>query len=294
MNKYSQTIIRAIKKLVFIDYLFIAIFLLIVLGGFLFFKRQTVYIPVTFKVADEGDLQAAALPKVNFGNSYTPKIDYAQSFIVGDTEKNEIGKPTATITNVESYSMGPTNQIIFVTANIKAVYNPRKKQYTIKSRPVTYGTSIPFIFNNVTFTGLVVNFPGFETAQEVTRGTTQVRAQLREESREFSEVSGVPPYIATAVRVGDTITNSNNEPMATVTSVDVRPATRTVITGGGAAVRSQDPELFDVFYTLELATKQVKDKIYMFDYFPVIVGEKVPLNFSSVSVYPTIVEILKP
>lgn len=283
MNKYFKIIFHHAKKLALLDYVFIGIFLSVVLAFFVFFKRSTVYIPITLKITDDNVLLADS----------SPKIDYAQSFIIGDTERNELGQPTATITNIDSYYISPNKQIVFVTIKAKAVYNARKKQYVVKSRPVVYGASIPFIFKNVIFTGLVVNFPNFETAQQVKRGATKVKAQLRYDSRDFSDISGVPNFIATSVKEGDLITNTNNEVMAKILSVEIYPAKRTVITSAGVAMNIQDPNLYDVFYTIDLTTKQINNKTYMFDYFPVLVGESIPLNFPTVSVYPTIIEILK-
>lgn len=293
IRKYIRFLVTATKKMVVLDYVFIGVFLLIFLGFFIFTKRKTVYIPVTFKVTDERSLNAVFSPKPDVLQDFSPRVDFAQGFIVGDMEKNEFGQATATITGVDSYDISPNNQAVFVTVNVKAIYSPRKNQYTVKSRPITYGASIPFIFKNITFTGLVVNFPHFESAQQAEPGITRVKVQLRQDSREFSEVFGVPHYLATAIKAGDSITNSNDEIMATIISVETRPATRTVVTGSGTTINTQDPSLLDVFYTIDLATKQVNDKTYMFDYFPVLIGETIPLNFPTVSVYPTIIEILK-
>ena len=138
---------------------------------------------------------------------------------------------------------------------------------------------------------MVVDFPSFQNTATPT--ATLVQAQIRTESREFSDTWGVPDFIANAVHEGDEVKDSKGNVLAKITSVTVVPARRTIITAAGSPIIIFDPQLKDVFLSLNLTTKIINDKIYMFDYMPVSVGSQIPLNLPTIAISPVITHIVQ-
>lgn len=264
------------------DLLFIIISFFILLGIFILFRRQTVYITGRFKVTDE-----------NFSTTRFPRDEYALSFVVGDTERNELGKVIAEIVNVESYKTTAESKVTYLDIKFSAIYNPRKKVYTLLGKDVAVGEIFTFRFSNAKVRTVVVDFPGFTGYQNMKPSTTTVQAQLRDDNRQFSDVYGVPNYLAYALGPGDTMTDSRGNVMAKILEVQVFPAKRTIVNSSGYSFQINDPNLKDVYYTIELSTKVANNKIYMFDYLPVEIGTRIPLFTKTVSVSPTIIKILQ-
>ncbi len=273
--------ISIFKKISTFDILFVAISILLLVGIYFVFKREVVYITARFKVTDE-----------NVFNAFnSPRDEYALSFVVGDTEKNELGKTTTEIVGIESYKKSPDQMVVYLDIRLQTTYNPRKNVYTVRGKNIAFGELFTFNFSKVKVKALVVDFPGFSGYKNMKSGTTTVRAQLRYDSRQFSDVYGVPNYLAYAIRPGDTVKDSKNNILAKILGVQIVPAKRTVISSSGNSFQTNDPELKDVYYTIELATKTVGDKIYMFDYVPVEIGGGITLSTKTVTVWPTITEI---
>ncbi|MBI4065114.1 DUF4330 family protein [Candidatus Gottesmanbacteria bacterium] len=270
------------KNLGSFDILFVAISIVLIAGIYVIFKREVVYITVRFKVTDENILYAGS----------SPRDEYALRFVIGDKEIDELGRVSSEIVGIESYKTDTDHTVTYLDIKLRAIYNPRKNLYTIRGKQITFGESIPFYFSNVKVTGLVMDFPGFAGYKDMKTGTTTVRAQLRWDSREFSDIYGVPSFMAYSLRPGDTVKDSKNNILAKILDVQVLPAKRTIVTSSGNSFLTNDPDLKDVYYTIELTTKTSKDRVYMFDYIPVQIGTSVPLNIKTVSVWPVITEIV--
>lgn len=277
VNKAFSTIK---KKLTIFDILILCLACAALIFFFFFSKRQVEFTTVRIKVTDDDALYATTMPT----------IEYAKSFLVGDVEKNEIGQETAKITRVESYNITAQKKVVILDISVKASFKPRKNQYSLKGKPLIYGTPLTFNFTKVRVTGLVVTVPGDLEEEEKREGKKVIQAQLRWENREFSDVYGVPEYIASAVQVGDSVTDSQGNVLAKILEVKTEPALRTIFVSGRAAT-VRDPILKDVFYTVEVKTKTIENKTYMFDFQPIQIGEVVPLNFSQISVFPVITKI---
>lgn len=280
--KLSAWTRQTVKKLRKADIVFITISFFILLGIFILFNRQTVYITARFKITDE-----------NFSTTRFPRDEYALSFVVGDKERNELGKVIAEIVNVESYKTSPEQLVTYLDIKFRAIYNPRKRVYTLLGKDIAVGEIYTFHFSNVKVRTVVVDFPGFTGYKDMSTATTVVQAQLREDNRQFSDVYGVPSYIANALVPGDTMKDSKGNILAKILEVQVLPAKRTIINSLGNSLQINDPNLKDVYYTLELSTKVAHNKIYMFDYLPVEIGARIPLFTKTVSVSPTIIKIIQ-
>ncbi len=279
--KIFHNVRTLLSKVKTFDIFFIVLAILAVFTFYIFFKRETTFITIRIKVTDENALYANTLP----GNEYT------SSFKIGDTERNELGNVIAEIVNIETYKKSSIDNVVYLDVRLQATYNPRKKVYSFRGKQATYGESFIFSFSKVRVKGLVVDFPGFRDEKSITKGKTVVVAQLRYDSRYYSDVYGVPSYLAYSIKKNDQVTNSKGEVWAKVLDVTVKPAQRSVPNINGQIVQSSDSELFDVFYAIELSTYELSNELYTFDFVPVIIGQTLPLNFKQVAVFPTITKI---
>ncbi|OGY16041.1 MAG: hypothetical protein A2785_02630 [Candidatus Chisholmbacteria bacterium RIFCSPHIGHO2_01_FULL_49_18] len=279
----GQRIKRSTKMLTTIDLIAIIGVLLFLLGFYIFFRRETRTITIRLKVTDENVLYADT----------QPRSEYAHSFQIGDVEKDELGRTIAEIVNVDMYDYDEKTKVVYLDVALKTLYNPRKQAYSLRGKKITFGETFTFDFNKVHANALVIDSPDLNREGDIKSGKIIVRAQFRQEFKEFSDVYGVPEYIANAIKPGEEVTDSNGRVLAKVISVEVFPATRTSETSSGQIIAAKDPVLKDVFCTIELTTREVNGDIYMFDYVPVKIGQKIPLNLQHLSVFPTIIEIIE-
>jgi hypothetical protein len=282
----SNNVFSVIKKLTILDYIFAAFFVFLVLFILSFFRRSDKDITIRFRVTSPESLYETDIygPK-------SPTNDYAYAFQVGDAETNELGQIINQITAVDRYPISPTRQIIYLDMKVKTSYNAHNQQYTFKGKPVVFGQSYSFVLKNVKFDAIVVDFPGFEENLHVENKKVTVKAQLLYASRQFSEVYGVLPYLAEAVKKGDQMKTSQGNILVEVKDVSITPAKRTTISNTGQPIVISDPLLKDVTYTLEINAKKIGDKLYLFEDLPIELDQGVPLHLEKVSVYPTIIEV---
>jgi hypothetical protein len=270
-----------VKKLSWMDWIFVGCFFAIIAFFFFLTKREVVEILIRVKVTDDQILLAQP----------NPRVDYATTFEVGDAEQDNLGRKVVEIMNVDSYFTKPEQKVVYLDLKVKAIYNKNQNQYSMRGRPIIFGQPFSFRFSKVKFDGIVVGFPGDVLSRGEDSWTT-VRAQLRWERNYFSDVEGVPPEIAASVKKGDKVFNSQGNVLAEVLNVEIKPAKRTVIASSGQALRVDDPLLKDVYYTLKIKTKKIDQNLYFLDYDPVSLWYVVPLNFPHVTIYPVVTEII--
>ncbi len=277
-----QIYIRRIqKRLTAIDYILLFLFVITIGGFVIFFRREVKFVTLKLKVTD--------VTPVYLANQPPEEIIYA--FKKGDTERNELGQIVSEITDVATYRVSPEKLSIYITVKTKAVYNPRKQQYTLKGKPVLLRESFMFHFTNVRFEGTIVDLP--ELREPSTKGVTIVEARLGINPTEFADRHGVPDYVASAVKVGNTVVDSQGQTLAEITQVQIVPAKRTVSTATGTPLVVNDPQLKDVFLTVKLTTHTYNGKTYMFEYLPVDVNVILPLNLPAITIMPVITRVAK-
>lgn len=279
----SSKLKKLYTKITVFDWVFIGLALLAVLGFYLFFRRDVVTIAVTFKVANDNV----------FFPAEPPRDEYALGYMVGDSEKDELGRTEAQIVSIESYKTGPNGQVVYLTIKLKALYNPRTKQYSLKGKNIIFGEYFDFSFQKAHIRALVVDFPGFRDPSTIKKTKTIVKTQIRDSSRSFSDTYGIPDYVANAISVGDTVKDSKGNVLAKILDMQVLPAKRMVVSNTGQPFMVNDPYLKDVYCTIELSTQEIGGYVYMFDYLVVAVGNYIPFHTSYYSVWPTITQIVE-
>ena len=282
-------------KITPIDYVLLLFIGFAALIFFFFFYRETEKITIRVKVTDRDVIYARTQPLSWFANR----------FQVGDVEKDSLGRISAEIINVESFETSKpdesglsyfsnfstiTRKVVYVDILTKAVYDSRTQTHSIKGANLAFGAPVRFNFSNIQFDGIVTEVNNNQDLYETK--TVKVESKLLQPSREYSDIYGVLPEIANAVKVGDKILDSNANVLARIEEVKVTPAKRTVITDSGQAREILDPVLRDVTYTIHLRTKVFQNEYYVFDDIPVKIGSVLPLNFHHISVFPTITKLL--
>lgn len=271
-----------LRRLTLVDYITLGLIALIVLSIFLFLRRGNTVIPITVKVTNPDVLSQYA----------RPNNEYVLSFVPGDVELNELGQVTSTLQEVKTIYSSVDFPAMYLTLNVKVIYSPLKKQYSLKGKPIVYGQGYSFTFSNVKFDGIVVDFPGFRTSEVLEEDTVIIKARLKEDSRMYSDVYGVLPFVAESVKEGDEVKDQYGNTLAKVLEVAISPAKRTVVSSEGNARLIEDPLLKDVIYKLEIKARRTSIGVFYNDYIVLQIGETIPLTFKNISVYPTVTEIL--
>ncbi len=271
--KISPVIKNVTKKIRLFDVTFIAIAIISLIIFFLVFKRETVFITIRAKMIDNDE--------------------FTIGYVLGDKEIDEIGRTISEIVNIDSYKVGPFEQAVYLDIKLKVTYNPRTKIYSTKGKDILFGESFSFAFSKARFKGKIVDVPGLSEALQTTNKKTVVKAQVRYENRSFSDISGVPEFFADAVKKGDTVVDTKGNILATILDIKITPAKRVVVTSNGQSIIIDDPVLKDVYFTIELATKEVYGKLYMFDYKPLLIGESIPVFTRHAALWPTITDIIE-
>jgi hypothetical protein len=273
---------RFLSKISLLDILFVCAFLALLAFFILVFSRSDKTIAVTVKVTDQN---------VYFLTTQ-PSNEYVYSFKQDDVERNEVGKVIAEVKNVRRFQTDPKTYAVYLDLNLKANYNPLKKQYSFKGRPIIFGQDLAFDFANTKVQGIVVDFPGYSPSEKKPVKLLAT-VQLRNESRSFSDTYGMPSFYKQAVKTGDIIKDNHGQEVIKVLDVKSSPAKRTVITPNNQSVTINDQELVDVFYTVEINAYEVEDRIYILDFIPVQVGNTIPMVLENVSLWPTLISFQK-
>ena len=118
-----------------------------------------------------------------------------------------------------------------------------------------------------------------------------VETQIREETPAFPDSSGTSEHIANALIKGDMVKDDQGNIIVKIIDKKVENAKRLVITSDGRSVIQTNPLRRDVYLTLEVNAIKIGDRYYIFDDVPLLVGEKIPINTSTISVWPEVTKI---
>ena len=118
-----------------------------------------------------------------------------------------------------------------------------------------------------------------------------VETQIREETPAFPDSSGTSEHIANALIKGDMVKDDQGNIIVKIIDKKVENAKRLVITSDGRSVIQTNPLRRDVYLTLEVDAIKIGDRYYIFDDVPLLVGEKIPINTSTISVWPEVTKI---
>lgn len=141
--------------------------------------------------------------------------------------------------------------------------------------------------------GVLVMVPA-KQAEPPTYVTLKTRVKLESPFlyEPFSETTGIDPYTADAIIVGDKAVDSDGLVLAEVLEKTVRPASIIVTDQYGNVYERSHPRKVDVYLTLRIATQMIDDQLYYLDTIPVQVNLPIPLFLKNITVEPRIIEIV--
>lgn len=244
----KQNIFIALKffrKLRFLDYLII---LTILLAGVILFK---------FLNPEERWINAVIVAN---------NIPYyqADSFKVGDWEKDSSGKKIAEITGTRIYGTPQTlvaNKDVLLQIKMLARINPRSSEFEYKNKIVKIGTPVEFRFTSGYLSGKIAKI-----------GDTK-KSETIEEKVLVVELNDEWPWLADNLVVGRGETDETGQKRLEILSKEVRPAEMTVTTATGQTLVSTNPRKVDITLKLKVLVQKIGDEFIFRQDERVIVGE---------------------
>ena len=267
--------------------LFDKILIVIAILGFAFFAyvffRKATYITATIKVGEDNI-------------SYEPWMVetgtrdwFAELFHEGIKETDGLGRVGAEVISIYSYDTYPSRKAVYLTTNLRAVYNRASNQYTFKGVPLSVGSKIRLNMDRLLVEGLVTHIEGLSDKREGVK--LLVEAKLKNENSTYLETSGVEPYVADAIEKGQEIKDSQGKVIIRVVSKRDEDAKRLTTTAGGGVLVQNNPLRRDVYLALEVNAIKIGDRFYLFDDVPILVGGSLPFNTSTLSAFPEVTNI---
>jgi len=267
------------KVLIFGAIVFVAFF------ASVFFRKST-YVTVVIKVGEESTRYEAWM--VGMGT----KTWFSQMFYEGMKETDGLGDVKAEVLSIYSYDTLPSRRAVYLTLKLKAVYNRASNQYTFKGLPILIGSTIKLNLDSLYVEGLVTNLEGVKDIRE--KVTLKVDAQVREETPVYPDTSGAKDYIANVLEVGDEVKDGQGNTILKILGKRVENAKRLVTTSDGRALVQTNPLRRDIYLTLEINTVKIGDRYFLFDDIPLLIGEKIPINTETTSLWPEVTKIYLP
>jgi hypothetical protein len=249
------------------------------------FLRKGTYITAVIKIGSDS---------INFASwrreESTPKW-FSSQFRPGMKELDGIGRTNAEVLSVRSYDSSPNNQNVYLTVKLRATYARGSNQYTYKGKPILVGSVIKTFLGNILAEGMVTHIEG-DTQDNGKKHKIILKTKVLYLNQVFPETTGVLPHIADSINVNQEIKDTQGNLAITVKEKIVTDAKKLVTTSGGQIIVTTNPLLKDLSLTLEVYAEKIQNKYFVFDDIPILIDQFIPLHTDTVSLYPTITEIV--
>lgn len=249
------------------------------------FFRKTTYITATIKVGEENIWYEQWMAEAG------TRTWFAELFHEGMRETDGLGRIGADVISIYSYDTYPSRKAVYLTANLRAVYNRASNQYIFKGVPLSVGSKVRLNLDRLLVEGLITHIQGLPDKRE--RVKLLVEAKLKNENSTYLETSGVEPYVADAIEKGQEIKDSQGKVIIKVVSKKVEDAKRLTVTAAGGVLVQRNPLRKDVYLSLEVNAIKIDERYYLFDDVPILVGQIIPFNTPILSVFPEVTNIKK-
>jgi len=207
----------------------------------------------------------------------------------GIAEYDGLGRKIAKVESFQIFEKKDIGKDVFISLDIKARYNKRKRQYVFKGKPLGVGSVINLNFTSLNVNGLIINMPDFE-AKVATREKI-IEVKLQDFDRTFVNTTGIQPWLAETIEKGDAVRSLEGLLIAEVLDKRVESAEIITIDAAGNALLRRDPVKKDVYLKLKVLTTRVGGVDYYIGDIKVKVNEWIPLHFENYSIEPVITKI---
>ncbi|OGK09718.1 hypothetical protein A2767_07710 [Candidatus Roizmanbacteria bacterium RIFCSPHIGHO2_01_FULL_35_10] len=289
-----KKILKLLTRLTPFDLIIICALLISIIFFFLFFYRKSEYVDIRVKSTDL---------EVLYGKSQ-PFVWYANQFEVGDVEKDVLGKNIAEIKSVESFNVTPDKKVLYLDLRLRGLFDSRTKLYSARGKNLIIGTPIKFNFSRVAFEGVIVETPESLKQNKFSTKNVKVTALARginelqtnvvwgvDELQTIQDYSVIEPEVFQNIHKGDKITDSKKQVLVEIIDLQIRPAQRITQSDAGELLLKDDPYYKDAILTVIIKTKKYRNEYFIFDNQLLKLGEKLPLNFTNLSIFPVITNI---
>jgi len=273
---------KLFKSFTWFDYSALIIIAIVLFIAFFFFYRKSEYVDIRIKVTDQNVLYAQTYPQ-NW---------YANSFRKGDIERDLLGRVITEIIGVESFNVDNTEKAVYLDIRVKATYDSRTKLYSARGKNLTFGTPVRFNLSEVTFDGIVTEFPNSEIQENLIVIYKRADVLVKGEQKTKEGIEVIEPQVLESIEKGDKIVDSNGRLLAEVIDIKINPAEKITQDERGNVYLKRDPYYKNARITLNLRTKVVNGESYIFDDYPLRMGKEISLIFSDVFVKGQIVDIM--
>lgn len=269
---------RFLSKLSVFDYVSLLVMVLLLAAALSFFYRKSSRVTIMVKLTDENLL---------YGWNY-PQNWYADNIKSGLVEKDVLGRVVSEITSVNSYSVDAARKAVFITIQLNALRDSRTGLYMVKGKNLSFGNSLKFDFNGLTFTGIVVKGPNESAYPDTQNVEKSVVVEVRGVEEEGTPVE---PEVLQSILAGDEIKNNLGDVLVKVEHIELTPAIRISKNVSGDLGLRYDPFYKDARITLKVSAKKIGNEYFILDDYALRLGQKLPLVFPRTFINSTIISI---
>jgi hypothetical protein len=227
--------------------LLIVIFIIVLVGVFLFFRMQKheEWVSVTIVMSQEEW----------WWDGSEPKFWYVDNLKAGDKVFSSLGSKIAEIIDVQVFEVGGPYKKAMIDVRLKVTYDKNKQIYLYNQKPIEIGGFLNLSFNSNNVRGLVMSVGGNEA----------IIGQLHTK-RIKVRVEAVPSWMVDTYREGLAMKNSQGEDLAVIEKIVVESALLerfSDIRGSMIKVRSQ--KYYDIVMDLSVKAFESYGNYYFLD-----------------------------
>lgn len=248
LNKY-----KLIKKIGFTGILFITFFLIILFFIYFFFLRSKKWLIVDMKITSD-PATTSEYRSVPYWLINTVKK--------GDQEYDGLGQIVAEVVDIKTYETWGNYKEAYIKLKLNALYSSSQKKYSFSSKDLYIGGPLSVKPNGVLLEGIITAIEGITDTRKIVH--KKVSLQIEGDAGSYV-TSGVRPWIADTIQVGDEMKDFNGNIIAKVLEKKVEPAKRITINLYGNPLLVRDPYLVDLYLVMDLVTVEDKGLYYFKD-----------------------------
>lgn len=245
------------------------------------------------------EVEVRVLSERSVWSSEKPSYWLADMIEKGAREYDGLGREVVRIKNVRVFErikgrgggIPEQGKDIFLSLEIKARLNKRKRQYVFKGKPLSTGSTIELDFTDLHLSGLVMYMP--DDFEKVQREELVVVARTVDWTDHYDNTIGVPEWMADAIEVGDKMKDGRGRVLAEVLEKRVEPAKMITVAAYGVPRLSRDPLNKQVYLKLRLDTVRVRGVNYFLGDVAVKVSRGIPLYMGDYALVAEVIEIVR-